>query len=281
MSDFYINDSEYCLADDYFYSSVEKIFDFKNDDIGFNQCFLGDEVRNKEIAKALNEVEAEKQFAFYDLGLTARDQQLLTSIGITKFNNEVIVWPKIDNSEILDTLRPMFNLSKGEIGALARVITRITADIVNLVEADEAEVVIRTREAHESDGCSYWHIDKNRNQSLKDLDSAELEIKEYGSNVFLVVLIGESTDYQKVEHQQRELFKKYANETIFYYGHDAIECRKDDEITNLFKEENNISVKRGYGSVHKTGNEGTIHKEPNKSVLGRIILIITPIYKTK
>ena len=281
MSDFYINDSEYCLADDYFYSSVEKIFDFKNDDIGFNQCFLGDEVRNKEIAKALNEVEAEKQFAFYDLGLTARDQQLLTSIGITKFNNEVIVWPKIDNSEILDTLRPMFNLSKGEIGALARVITRITEDIVSYVEATEAEVIIRTKEPYESDGCSYWHIDKNRNQSLKDINSSDLDIRSYGEMVFLVVLKGESTDYQTIEDQQREMFKKYANETVFYYGHDSTECKKDDEITTLFKKENNVAVKRGYGSVHKTGDRGTIHKEPNESLLGRIILIITPIYKTK
>ena len=80
MSDFYINDSEYCLVDEYFYSLPEKISDFKNDNIEFHQCFLDDEVRSKELTKALSQVESSEEFAFYNLGLSKKEQEILSNI---------------------------------------------------------------------------------------------------------------------------------------------------------------------------------------------------------
>jgi hypothetical protein len=87
MSDFYINDSEYCLSDEYFHSLPEKIDDFKNDTMVFNQCFLDDEVRNIEITKAINKIDLGEQFAFYNLDFSQREQELLTNIGIEEFND--------------------------------------------------------------------------------------------------------------------------------------------------------------------------------------------------
>lgn len=269
--------TDVCLAEDSLGLLNTNFHDL--DESVLNQCTPTDEVRNKEISKALDEIGSGAQFAFYNLGLEARDQQLLSNIGISQFNNEVILWPKINHSELVDILTAMLDLSNVEVSTLARVIAIITEDIVSYVGATEAEVIIRTREPYESNGCSYWHIDKNRNQSLKDISSTNLDMQSYGDKAFLVVLKGESTNYQKLEKQERQLFHKYANETSFYYGHTATECREDDKITNMFKGENTIAVKQGYGSVHKVGKEGSIHKEPSESLLGRILLVITPIYK--
>ena len=58
-----------------------------NDTIGFNQCFLDDEIRNIEITKAINQIESGEQFAFYNLGFSKREQELLTNIGIEEFND--------------------------------------------------------------------------------------------------------------------------------------------------------------------------------------------------
>jgi len=90
VSDFYINDSEYCLADEYFCSLTEKTADFKNYNIEFNQCFLDDEVKSIEIAKALNQVELGEQFAFYNLGFSEEELELLSNVGIEELNDITI-----------------------------------------------------------------------------------------------------------------------------------------------------------------------------------------------
>jgi uncharacterized protein YdcH (DUF465 family) len=68
MSDFYINDSEYCLADDYFYSSIEKISDLKNDNTEFDQCFLEDYQVITKIQEAEKRVSnGSSSYAYYKL----------------------------------------------------------------------------------------------------------------------------------------------------------------------------------------------------------------------
>ena len=68
MKEFDFNNSETCLMEynfglltGYPYDSEEGIF---------NQCALADEVRNKEITRALGEIESGAQFAFYNLDLS-------------------------------------------------------------------------------------------------------------------------------------------------------------------------------------------------------------------
>ena len=68
MSDFYINDSEYCLADEYFYSLPEKISDLKNDNTEFDQCFLEDYQVITKIQEAEKRVSnGSSSYAYYKL----------------------------------------------------------------------------------------------------------------------------------------------------------------------------------------------------------------------
>jgi hypothetical protein len=73
-----------------------------------------------------------------------------------------------------------------------------------------------------------------------------------------------------------------ANETLSYYGHVLPNgCESGDIITKLFNHSNKHVVKIGTGAVHKLGEQGSLHKAPSESMTGRILLMITPIYKLK
>ena len=68
----------------------EKTADFKNDTMVFNQCILSDEVRSIEIAKAINQIESGEAFAFYNLGFSEEERELLSNVGIEEFNDITI-----------------------------------------------------------------------------------------------------------------------------------------------------------------------------------------------
>ena len=93
---FYINDSEYYLAEES-YSSLGKAYESKSEIVNFDQCILSDEVRNIEIAKALNQIELGEAFAFYNLGFSEEERELLSNVGIEEFN-DITINTSITNS---------------------------------------------------------------------------------------------------------------------------------------------------------------------------------------
>jgi hypothetical protein len=273
MSDFHLSSADICLAEDNFSLFGGEIPSYQEH---FNKCALEDELRNKEIAKALSEIESEEQFAFYDLGLSKNEQAIISQIKIDKFSNEVILLSKTKDDELLDIINSNLNISVNNAYNLLKLFKSIVHAITSAEDAQDAEIVLRTRAIYADQVCDYWHIDKNRNQVLEELNQASIEQK-YIERVYLIPIIGEGTEYKRVELEKKEEFYKIAEETLFYYGHGpANDCREDDLITKLFSGNKEI-VGKGHGSLHKVGKKGAIHKAPSQSSDGRMILIITPI----
>ena len=86
---FYINDSEYYLAEES-YSSLGKAYESKSEIVNFDQCILSDEVRSIEIIRAINQIELGEAFAFYNLGFSKEELELLFNVGIEEFNDITI-----------------------------------------------------------------------------------------------------------------------------------------------------------------------------------------------
>ena len=272
MSDFYINDSEYCSANEYFYSLPEKILDFKNDRIALNQCSLDDEVRNKEISKALSQVEAGEQFAFYNLDFSQREQELLTNIEIEEFNDVTINTNanklKELKQEVSLELTKMQGVNILELDGLSDLITKLVSVVIGELEAEEYELKIRSRESYQSEeDCMYWHLDKSEDEILGNSDNGK-------EKRFIMVLKGDGTAYQKINEEQRETFIKVAEEAPYYYGHGLDGCKTNDEINQLFRNQEKVLTKEQYGSLHIAGSNGAIHAAPKESE-SRLILLLT------
>ena len=272
MSDFYINDSEYCSANEYFYSLPEKILDFKNDRIALNQCSLDDEVRNKEISKALSQVEAGEQFAFYNLDFSQREQELLTNIEIEEFNDVTINTNanklKELKQEVSLELTKMQGVNILELDGLSDLITKLVSVVIGELEAEEYELKIRSRESYQSEeDCMYWHLDKSEDEILGNSDNGK-------EKRFIMVLKGDGTAYQEINEEQRATFIKVAEEAPYYYGHGLDGCKTNDKINQLFRNQEKVLIKEQYGSVHIAGSNGAIHAAPKESE-SRLILLLT------
>ena len=276
MSDFYLNDSECCLADEYFCSSIEKISDFENDNIEFNQCFLDDEVRSKELTKALRQVESSEEFAFYNLGLSEKEQEILSNIEINDSNNLIINSSYFQlgklKKEIQKVLLDMRGVNIVESNKVSYLMTRIISIIVGELKSEEFELKIRSIESYQSkENCMYWHLDKSQEEELRDPEITK-------EKRFIIVLKGQGTLYKKISDKQREDFIKLAEEGPSFYGHGIKACKADDGINQLFNQQETYITKSQYGSVHIVGYKGTIHTEPKESE-SRLILLLTPKIK--
>jgi hypothetical protein len=251
----------------------------KYDEVLSDQCYLEEEMRYIALTEALHQVNHGSQFAFYNLNIIQNELILISSLKIEEFNNKVFYLSKIKDlpKDLLSILSSTPDFSIQDAYKAAELIFKITTSIVDTTQAQDAEILIRTRGVYQYDGCRYWHIDKNRNQSVRDF-GLEAE-RNYGDKVFLVSLFGEKTAYQNIDYEQRAIFNSLAHETGFYYGHDpAKDCTVNNSITELFKSGSDQMARSYHGSVHPVGANGTLHKEPDMSEFGRMILIITPIY---
>jgi hypothetical protein len=276
MSDFYINDTEYCLADEYFCSLTEKTANFKNDDIEYDQCFLDNEVRSIEITRAINQIELGKQFAFYNLGFSEKELELLSNVGIEELNditiNTSINKLKELKQEVSLALTKMQGVDVLRLDGLSNLITRLVSVVIGELEAEEFELKIRSMESYRSkENCMYWHLDKSKAEKLGNTDITK-------EKRFIIVLKGEGTLYKKISDEQREEFMKVAKEAPSFYGHGIKACKVDDGINQLFNQQETFITKSQYGSVHIAGYNGTIHAEPKESE-SRLILLLTPKIK--
>lgn len=237
------------------------------------QCVSEDEVRNKEITKALNKIEIGEQFAFYDIGLSKKEKQILTDIEITEYN-EIKINSSADklkqlSQEVSYALMRMDGVSILELEGLSELVTRVVSIIVGELKVEEFELKIRTRESYQSEeDCMYWHLDKSEREILGNCDNGE-------EKRFIMILKGEGTAYQKISEKQRETFMKVAEEAPYYYGHGLDGCKTHDEINHLFRNQEKVFTKEQYGSVHIAGSNGAMHAAPKESE-SRLILLLTP-----
>ena len=273
MLDFYLNNSEYYLEDEYFCNSLEKTSDFKNDTIAFNQCFSDDEVRNKEISRALSQVEVGEQFAFYNLDFSQREHELITNVWIEEFNditiNTSINKLKELKQKVSLALTKMQGVDVVGLDGLSNLITRLVSVVIGELEVEEYELRIRSRESYQSEeDCMYWHLDKSEEEILGNSDNGK-------EKRFIIVLKGEGTEYQKINEEQRKTFMKVAEEAPYYYGHGLEGCKANDKINQLFRNQEKVFTKEQYGSVHIAGSNGALHAAPKDSE-SRLILLLTP-----
>ena len=260
-----------------------------SDNNNFYQCFAEDENINNELSKALEKIELGKQFAFYNLGISKEDQELLSNIEIIGNENKVIRSEecKYFNHCILNVVEKTIAEKSIKVNAhqaniLINYITKITNNIFGKSDGSEFELIIRTMnkysDNHETNSCEYWHIDKSYEDIIKDNTS---KIRKYiGNKVFLIPIIGEKTHYKNISDDERQMFFKEAKDYNFFYGFISNEECKDKEISKTILTYNNNEIcDDGYGSVHLMGKLGTLHAAPNESSKGRILLLITPYNK--
>ncbi len=269
---FYINDSEYYLAEES-YSSLGKAYESKSEIVNFDQCILSDEVRSIEIIRAINQIELGEAFAFYNLGFSKEELELLFNVGIEEFNditiNTSINKLKELKQEVSLALTKMQGVDVLGLDGLSNLITRLVSVVIGELEAEEYELRIRSRESYESEeDCMYWHLDKSEKEILRNSDSGK-------EKRFIMVLKGEGTVYQKINKEQRETFIKAAEEAPYYYGHGLEGCKGNDEINQLFRDQEKVATKEQYGSVHMAGGNGAMHAAPKESE-GRLIILLTP-----
>lgn len=272
MLDLHLNNAEYCLADE-LYISFGKIDESESDIVNFDHCIASDEVRSIEIAKALNQVELGEAFAFYNLGFSEEERTLLSNIEIEEFNNITINTSinklKALKQEVSLALTKMQGMDVLRLDGLSNLITRLVSVVIGELEAEEYELRIRSRESYQSEeDCLYWHLDKSEEEILGNSDN----VKE---KRFIMVLKGEGTVYQKLNEEQREVFMKVAEEAPYYYGHGLEGCKINDEINQLFRDQEKVATKKQYGSVHMAGSNGAMHAAPKESG-GRLIILLTP-----
>jgi hypothetical protein len=272
---FYINDSEYYLAEES-YSSLGKVYESKSEIVNFDQCILSDEVRSIEITRAINQIELGEAFAFYNLGFSKEERELLSNVVIEEFNditiNTSINKLKELKQEVSLALTKMQGVDVLGLDGLSNLITRlvsVVSVVIGELEAEEYELRIRSRESYESEeDCMYWHLDKSEKEILRNSDSGK-------EKRFIMVLKGEGTVYQKINKEQRETFIKAAEEAPYYYGHGLEGCKGNDEINQLFRDQEKVATKEQYGSVHMAGSNGAMHAAPKESE-GRLIILLTP-----
>jgi len=272
VSDFYTNDSEYCLLDES-YSSFGKIYESKSEIVNFDQCILSDEVRNKEITRALSQVESGEQFAFYNLVFSEEELELLSNFEIEEFNditiNTSISKLKELKQEVSLALKKMQGVDVLRLDGLSNLITRLMSVVMGELDVEEYELRIRSRGSYESEeDCMYWHLDKSEEEILGNSNN----VKE---KRFIMVLKGEGTSYQKISEEQRKAFIKVAEEAPYYYGHGLEGCKANDGINQLFRDQEKVITKEEYGSVHIAGSNGAMHAAPKESE-GRLIMLLTP-----
>lgn len=271
MNDFDLNNSETCLMDynfglltGYPYDSEEEIF---------NQCTPTDEVRNKEITRALGEIESGAQFAFYNLDLSKQEQKILKDLKITDYN-EISIISSVDKAgllkqEINQAFEGMNGIITFSLEKLSDLVIRVVSIIVGELGVKDFELKIRIREDYKNeDDCLYWHLDKSENEILGQKE----ENKE---KRFLITLKGDGTIYQKIDDVARASFMKEAEKALYYYGHGIEGCKSNDKINQLFKNGELIKTEEHYGSVHIAGSNGAMHAAPGESD-SRLILLLTP-----
>jgi hypothetical protein len=263
---------EICLAEDSLGLLNKNFHDL--DESVLNQCTYEDEVRNKEITRALGEIESGAQFAFYNLDLSKEDQRVLSEIEIDGRNNQIINGSYLElkklKQEVQKALSDMKGVNITEYKIISNLIMRVISMIMGELKSEEFELKIRSiKEYSTEEDCIYWHIDKNQEKALVNAEEALQEKR------FLMVLKGKGTLYKEINEEQREEFRKIANEGPAFYGHGITKCRYNDAINQLFNNQETIIAKKHYGSVHKAGYEGAIHSEPKESE-SRLILLLTP-----
>ena len=271
MNDFDLNNSETCLID-YNFGLLTR-YPYDSEEGIFNQCTPTDEVRNKEITRALGEIESGAQFAFYNLDLSKQEQKILKDLKITDYN-EISVISSVDKAgllkqEINQAFEGMNGIITFSLEKLSDLVIRVVSIIVGELGVKDFKLKIRIREDYKNeDDCLYWHLDKSKSEILGQQE----ENKE---KRFLITLKGDGTIYQKIDDVIRASFMKEAEEALYYYGHGIEGCKSNDKINQLFKNRELIKTEEHYGSVHIAGSNGAMHAARGESE-GRLILLLTP-----
>ena len=240
-----------------------------------DNCLIEEEALNKDIASSIQAIEAGEEFAFYNLGLSSKDKEILDSIEVVEWVNVVLNSEHFNTSlekEIWKALGSMKEIlaTSYQINYLSHLFTRLTSVILGQVGSNNFEMHIRTKDTYnDTQNCTYWHLDKSHAEVLWE----ESIVKE---KRFIIPLKGSLTRYQKITTETRSKFLSLACEYIYYYGHGPEGCVAGDEISSLLNSSKIYKPETGFGSVHVASRNGAMHAEPNESS-DRLLLVITPI----
>jgi hypothetical protein len=238
-------------------------------------CLPGEIEQNISVERALHEIEAGEEFAFYNLSLSLKDRELLDSIEIIKWDNIVLNSKSFNTSleeEINTVVASMTGISiiGDGVDQTSNLFARLAKVVLGQVGATEFEMHIRTKKAGFYEySCVYWHLDKSQAEVIGEENVAT-------ERRFIIPLIGTGTFYQKITSAIRSEFLEIAEEYTRYYGHGLEDCVPGNKISFLLDASRIYKPEIGFGSVHVAARNGALHAEPNDNK-DRLLLIITPL----
>jgi hypothetical protein len=218
------------------------------------------------ITEAISKLNTENEgFAFFDLGLSNYDQEILESLIIDDFHFYTNCGEEyLLESQMIDFIESLStnNENKQISTHVASIITNISNDILYATGYEQALINVRSFvNGSGDDYFSNWHIDKSMEEIIY-LD--QTIIKNPCSSIFIFVLKGETTLFHPINVEQRDLFHLKANESEYTYGYDYnLGYIKGEGLDKIFDLSYTSSAKIGQGSVHLAGKEcGAIHAVP-------------------
>jgi len=93
MDRFSLNNNEYLVEQDHSLHSINRnstLFEqgsLNKQKSAFYQCYLNEEIRSISITNALNQIQPDEKFVFYNLNALNKDQKTLSEIEIKEFNS--------------------------------------------------------------------------------------------------------------------------------------------------------------------------------------------------
>jgi hypothetical protein len=219
------------------------------------------------IANAVSNLKSiEADFAFFDLGLTDYDKQILDSLVIDTPN----FYSNYGKLSILESDVTAFVKSLSVKGSndhasahVSSLIVKISSHILEAIGYDNALIDVRGFIGGSNSGYfPNWHLDK----SVEEVIDIHKKLKTPScANMFIFLLKGDTTLYHPSNHALRAQFNNLAKETAYTYGYDE-NLRyyvKGKGLDKIFSINNTYWPKFGEGSVHLTGKEcGAIHSVP-------------------
>lgn len=230
----------------------------------FFKCYPEDFDVAQEITRVSEGQELEtNQFAFFDLKLSDHDKYHLEQVKPYLRDSGLVVdmftYADDIHYRTMDVLGSLSSkISVDSKYHVANLIAKFVSLIVASSEHMEAEVIIMTHNEN-NEAFIDRHIDKSHVDML--VSNLNLTATIFSSEQsFLLPLIGESTIFFSVNSAQKVEFSKLTYETFSTWG--EYNSPYPEEINALFRGNKIYSPELGFGSIHFSGSNGTVHAKP-------------------
>lgn len=236
----------------------------------FEWCSLADDEIISAVSQAANSLDKEDySFAFYELGLSQHEKNLLNQIDISVHNYDSI-FNIFDMTKRIESFVKSISLNNtNNVIALdaASIISRIVHNIIDSSGFEHASVFMTSvLDTSILDNKRFdWHVDKTLEEVINPNCTSQAK-----QLIYLFTLRGEHTLYYQADYKFHEEFIKSTFSTRLSFGCYEDECKMMDAVDPSHL----TSAEYGQGSVHAIGKDhGALHMAPipHKRIIGIVV----------